>query len=136
MNNPESIAIKIRKKVGKLKSGSLQFYGDWFGKPMDNFHTIIDADSNEDIINIYFDEGERLIVYSPSDVSIGHDIFQIKKADKIRWEWYSYGQDKTEDNKYYLEYTCENSQVTGKSNVDWYTPEFNTQAEAPAVKIT
>ena len=38
--------LKDRKyfHIKVLKSGSLRFWGDWFGRPMDNIHTVVSTE--------------------------------------------------------------------------------------------
>ena len=35
-----SIADRISAALPNIKAGSLRIWGEWFGKPYDNFHTI------------------------------------------------------------------------------------------------
>jgi|SRR5690606_13835504 len=101
---PKNLKILIDEfNVGKLtpKVGALKIYNIWFGRPYDNLHKISNLSflEKENILEIDFDEGERLTLWSPKNIQIGSNIFEIKNASKIKWEWYLYGEDKTEINK-------------------------------------
>ena len=136
MDDTHTIAAKINKRLGKLKSGSLQFFGDWFSRPVDNYHSIVGAESDGEILRVLFDDGESLSVWAPSNVQIDSDRFHIGDAQRVRWEWYYYGREKTGKNRYYLEYTRQDSGIDGATNVDWYQHTFSTSPKAPAVEIT
>lgn len=78
-----------------LKQGSLRFWGDWFGRPLDNCHRAVkvDYDKYEDILIIYFDNEEICTVFNPIDIVNTENDFYILKATKIIWEWYYYGKE-------------------------------------------
>ena len=91
------MAIKIEKiKLailnGNMKQGSLQFWGEWFGRPYDNIHTIVDAAVIEDnSLAFTFDQREKLSVWDPKGLYFDKNVFRVKKASKILWQWYYYG---------------------------------------------
>ena len=71
--------------------GSLCFYGDWFGRPYDNFHKIVHTNYDGEILEIKFDQWERLIIYKPDNIiSTKHEL-KITKAKKIKWMYIPYG---------------------------------------------
>lgn len=133
MQEVRDIATTINAKIGKLKSGSLQFYGEWFGRPMDNCHTITGADCDGEILQVYFDDGESLSVWAPESIEIGKNTFSIEAAWKVRWEWFYYGFEKTKENRYFLEYTASPEIVSGSTNVNWYNHVFTATLNSPAV---
>ena len=90
-----------------LKQGSLRFWGDWFGRPLDNCHRAVkvDYDKYEDILIIYFDNEEKCTVFNPIDIVNTENDFYILKATKIIWEWYYYGKEHIPQNLYKRTYS-------------------------------
>ena len=64
------------------KGGTMCFYGEWFGRPYDNFHRIIKANYENDCLNIYFEKGEILSVFNPIKIINEEKRFEIKKQVK------------------------------------------------------
>ena len=83
-----------------FKNGTLRFWGDWFGRPSDNYHKVVaaDYDTNKSILVIRFDNEEKCIVYEPIDIISNKNDFHIAKATKIVWEWYLYDKERTPQN--------------------------------------
>lgn len=100
MKNEDSNTFKI-----KTQGGSLCFYGDWFGKPYDNFHRIKYYNFQDDVLEIVFDEWERLIVFEPLGITNTEKEFSINQAKMIKWSWYSFGSLEKEMNKISYELT-------------------------------
>lgn len=88
-----------------LKGGTLRFWGEWFGRPFDNYHRVINADFTENILVISFDNGEICTIYNPQNIVNEKNEFSISNASKIVWEWYSYGRKHTSQNLCKLVYT-------------------------------
>ncbi|WMI68257.1 hypothetical protein [Mangrovimonas sp. YM274] len=101
----QSVKIPLdifEKEFGKIEinGGTLRFWGNWFGKPMDNYHEIINVelDKTNNILILNLNDGEKVKLWNPSDLEIGQKELRIKKADKILLEWHLYGENKTEEN--------------------------------------
>lgn len=47
-----------------------------------------------------FDEGEELTVYNPASLVLGAATFRIERADRVRWEWYAYDEEKSPSTRY------------------------------------
>lgn len=78
------------------QGGSLCFYGDWLGRPYDNFHKIVHTNYDGEILEIKFDHLERLIIYEPENIiSTKHEL-KITKAKKIKWMYIPYGTKRTD----------------------------------------
>lgn len=92
--------IKILKT-----GGALRFWGEYFGRPYDNFHSPVSAELNDEILIIQFKDGERLTVYKPSGIVNEPNDFHIENASKIVWEWYYYGNEHSPENLCKREYT-------------------------------
>lgn len=73
------------------KGGSLCFYGDWFGRPCDNYHRIVHTSYNGEILEIQFSQSERLLVYNPDGITSTAQELKIRKASKLKWLYVPYG---------------------------------------------
>jgi hypothetical protein len=133
--NTEEIINSIAESLPNIKKGTLRFWGDWFGRPYDNVHMITGAERISNGIKILFDNDEMLSIVNPGRASINENEFVVLKAKSIKWEWYSYGKEKTDKNKYCILYENMGNEIIGKSNEDWYTHIFETDIHEPAVKI-
>jgi hypothetical protein len=135
MKEADEIAEHINNLLPDVISGTLRFFGEWFGRPYDNCHTIKAASTKDECLIITFDEKETLSIWNPSEFQITETKFQIKYASRVLWQWYCYGRPQTPENLYYFDYVFENSIIAAKTNVDWYKPELKPDLNEPAVKI-
>src|SRR5882724_662530 len=135
MSQAQEIAERIQRRLGGLKAGTLKIFGDWFGRPHDNVHTIVSVKSDGECLIVGFNEGEELKVWNPSQTTIDDDTFEIGKAERVRWEWFFYGRSKIAENRYFLEYKGSGNTIRGETNVDWYKPSFATSPVSPAVEL-
>ena len=97
---PEAVGI-VRSELGLIlpqedieitaKGGSLCFYGDWFGRPYDNYHQIIHTSYDGEILNLIFKGGEQLLVYEPENITSSKKELKIAKARKLKWIYTPYG---------------------------------------------
>lgn len=96
----------MEKEIKILKAGTLCFWGDWFGRPMDNYHTVKSAFLKEEDNELYitFDEGELCVIVNPVGIESNAKRFCVKSANKIIWQWFYYGRSKTADNLCVTEY--------------------------------
>jgi hypothetical protein len=99
MNEVEQLADRIRRVLPDVKKGTLRFWGIWFGRPHDNCHTLVKCDTEREVLRLYFDQGEILSVWSPKRLSVKTAKFRISNADRVRWEWFSYGRPKDSFNQ-------------------------------------
>lgn len=121
--------------MSAVKAGSLRFWGEWFGKPYDNYHRIVRCTAADMSLVIEFDEGELLTIRDPEGVTVSADAFSVKDATLVRWEWFYYGRPRSPGNRYFYEYVRDGSKITGSTNVDWYTPLLAPSAAENAVEI-
>jgi len=83
-----------------------------------------------------FNEKESLTILNPKLITETDKSLEIKDADKIIWQWYYYGKERVPENLYFVEINRKDTVVNGKSNVDWYKPNFNDLSiDKPAVFI-
>ena len=135
MSEAQRLAEIIKQKLPYVKAGSLRFWGEWFGRPYDNRHTIISCDSEEEVLRLHFDEGEMLSVWVPRDLDISEDSFQIGDAERVRWEWFYYGRPQIAANRYFEEFAKTPQGIEATTNVDWYQPNLQPSAREAAVQI-
>jgi hypothetical protein len=125
----------LNENFSKFKGGTLRMFGDWFGRPHDNFHQAKQFSFDGCILTVTFYEDEQLIVWNPQDVIVERHRFIIGNADRVRWEWYYYGRPKLQENRFFLDYTRTSDGIKVESNVDWYAPVFSASGSEPAVQI-
>ena len=118
-----------------LKAGSLRFWGDWFGKPHDNWHKIVRCSADGNALRIEFNDGEKLIVVEPEGLELSASTFAIRNAAAVRWEWFYYGRPKTPSNLYFLDFVKSATGISATTNVDWYEPNLKPKPSEAAVEI-
>lgn len=107
----------IQKVQIKKKGGSICFFGDWFGRPYDNFHRVKNAyiNCNTNLMTIEF-EGEVLTIKNP-EILINTDTeFSIQYADEVTWEWYFYGKPASVESKCQIRYVRQKNDTC----IKWY----------------
>ena len=72
------------------RGGSICFYGEWFGRPYDNFHQIKNVKTEKDILYISFAEGESLTIIKPNGIVNSQKAFKVKSALEIIWKYPSH----------------------------------------------
>ena len=131
----EDLARRIRLVLPNVKVGTLRFWGEWFGRPYDNLHQIINSTSSNNILYLHFNEQEILSIWDPRNIVVGAQVFRISDASRVRWEWYSYGEPKTPENRYFEDFIKSPKGIEWTTNIDWYKPEFHPKASEPAMEI-
>lgn len=136
MTDAERFALQIQKRLpGRVKSGALCFWGEWFGRPYDNYHQVVGCEAEQDLLRLHFDEGETLCVWAPRTLTLNEQTFEIMDATQVRWEWFYYGRPKLATNRYFMEFTKTETGIVASTNVDWYTPDLKPSSKRPAVEI-
>lgn len=135
MTEAELLAELIKAALPQLKQGTLRFWGEWFGRPNDNIHSVVDCEADRDLLRLRFHEDEVLSVWAPRTATIDHRTFRIMDATRVRWEWFYYGRPKIQANLYHMDFTRTASDVAVSTNVDWYKPTLKPDAQQPAVEI-
>jgi len=117
MTPTQEIANHITAILPNVKRGTLRFWGQWFGKPYDNYHWLVACDATEDC-RLRFNEDEVLAIWDPADAEITETTFRIGSATSIRWTWYYYGRPKTPENLFYIDYAQQDGGIVFRTNWD------------------
>jgi len=118
----------ISEQLQSLHPGSLTFWGIWFGKPYDNSHRIVGADSSDGTAVIFFDHAETLIVDQPRGWSVGRGRLLIRNATRVRFQWFPYGRLPSRDSLRFEEYR----RVAGRVE---FTTDFMSDLRKPSLQI-
>lgn len=90
--NATEIAVHIQRLLPPVHSGTLRYWGVWFGRLYDNQHTIVRAEADGDCLALHFNDEETLRVWYPSGCQIDAQQFIIRSASRVLWQWYWYGR--------------------------------------------
>lgn len=74
----EEFVSEASKDIKIIKSGTLRFFGDWFGRPMDNYHRCMNVSYENDTLKFTFDDNYLLFVENPFEIRIEKQHFSIK----------------------------------------------------------
>ena len=110
-------------------------WGEWFGKPHDNIHSINRCSAVGSTLMLEFNNGEILTVENPEGIEISDTVFSIRSASAVRWEWFYYGRPQVSSNLYFMEFERSAIGITASSNIDFYQPNLNPTIFHPAVEI-
>lgn len=114
--------FRPNKNIGIItQGGSLCFFGDWFGRPHDNFHKIVQTNYDGEILEIKFDHWEHLIIYEPENITSEKNELTIAKAKKIKWMYIPYGSKTTEYTTILYASECGNISKETKYGVEHLT---------------
>jgi len=146
MNESEAtpIAEQLAKAVGT--GGTLRFFGDWFGRPHDNFHRLESATVDEESLVLRFDGGDVLKVWQPEGLETRlppehvrdyrYPSVVIMRATRVRFESYYYGRPQLEENRRFIEYVVHGQNVSRRSNWDpRLLPRATVERSSPAVEL-
>lgn len=128
------IAAHIQRLLPDVHSGTLCFWGVWFGRPHDNFHSIVGAEADSDCLVLHFNDEETLRVWQPGAWRIDAHEFVIHSASRVLWQWYWYGRPHAPGNLMSHDFVRQGAQVTFASTFPVSTPGMPTLLE-PAVQI-
>lgn len=107
METIQQVAAKITKAIPTAKRGTLRIWGEWFGRPHDNYHRLVACEATGDFLRLRFDESEILSIRKPFGVEISATTFHVASAEAIRWTWFYYGRTKMPENLRYREYVVQ-----------------------------
>jgi len=135
--SPEEYVELIANKDNLFKGGTFRIFGDWFGKPYDNYHEIESAEFDKQLklLTLNFNEGEKLEIYNPRHILEASTFLKVIKADRIKLTWFYYGKPQTKENQYFLDYTLNDNTITTNTDVDWYKPIFDVSLGDPTLMV-
>lgn len=122
-----------------IEKGSIQLWGEWFGRPYDIVHTIESVKWSSTEIVIHFDKGETLYITDPVEIINERNQLIIGDASKVLFVWYEYGKEQTYDNLYVRQYIKNNDgkilRVKGKRRDIGSSVGYPFQTGENAVRI-
>lgn len=90
--------IKIINNLKEKPGGTLRFYGEWFGRPYDNYHKVVECRFSDGILAIKFDAGELIKIWNPKNIIFKDNELIIRDSTCVEFIRYYYGKPKTEEN--------------------------------------
>lgn len=130
----DDVRDAIYEHLGSLRSGSLTFWGSWFGKPHDNIHRIVGADSFDRCAVIYFDHAETLLIEAPRNWSLDGGRLLVREAERVCFQWFHYGRLPGRETLHFEAYRLTEGRVTFETDFQPFrSPELH--ANAPAVQL-
>jgi len=118
-----------------VKAGSIRFWGDWFGRPYDNHHRVLRCSAVGETLLVEFHDGELLTIQAPEGVTVDADVFRVKNAKLVRWDWYRYGRPRSAANRCFYEYVRDGSGIEVTTNVERRERAFAPSPTENAVEI-
>ena len=110
MSSIEEIASAILELPQRNRAGTLRMFGDWFGRPLDNVHFVVDAVAEEGRLVLRFAKHETLTVWNPDGYETEGHTLRIAHADRVRWEWNSVGKEPSE-NQMFRDYILKQGKI-------------------------
>jgi len=89
---------KIINFLKEKPGGTLRFYGEWLGRPYDNYHKILECNFNEGILIIKFYDGELIKIWNPNNIVFNDNELIINESTSVEFIRYYYGKPKTDVN--------------------------------------
>ena len=134
MTNAE-FAEEVNASVNIFGGGSLRIWGHWYGRPRDCIRGIVSASPAFDNVVLNFDGDERLLVWDPAGLEITPDVFRIKAAHRVRFEWCHRGHFPSPTQLYYEDYTNYGRRIIATTNDDSYEHTLSPTPRMPAVEL-
>jgi hypothetical protein len=129
-----TVATHLQRLLPDVHSGTLCFWGVWFGRPHDNCHSVVRAEAEGDCLVLHFNEKEILKVWHPQGWRIDAQQFVIHSATRVLWQWYYYGRPHAPANLKSHDFVRQGEEVRFQSNFPMSTLGTPTILE-PAVQI-
>ncbi len=135
LSDAQAICDRLTALLPRVKTGTLRFWGQWFGRPMDNIHQIVRCEADADALRIWFNCGEKLTVEVPVGFEVSADAFWIRDADRVRWEWFYYGRAPTPENLCYEEFVRVPEGVRTTTSLNWSRSNLQPSMCEKAVEL-
>ena len=131
----DEMARCLRNQCSAVNPGTLRFWGDWFGRPYDNQHRLVNCENDGQLLRLHFDGRETLSLWSPGELFIGEGKFKVNVADRLLWEWFSYGQPKMPEHLCSIEYLRVDGLVKATASHSRNQFHLSPDASSPAVEL-
>lgn len=128
------VAAHIERLLPDVHSGTLCFWGVWFGRPHDNWHSVVGAEADGDCLAVHFNDEEILKVWHPQGWRIDASEFVIHSASRVLWQWYWYGRPHAPGNLMKHDFTRRGAELVFQSTFPHSRSAAPTLVE-PAVQI-
>lgn len=125
----------IDTALPSAKQGTLRMWGQWFGRPYDNFHWAVGCHAFDEGLRFTFSEGEVLTIWQPLHVVLTEAKFEVSEAARVRWEWHWYGAPKVASNLKYLDYMRSGDRAELSSNEDLPISSTMVAIAGPAAEL-
>lgn len=135
MNEAEKICDEIKKALPRISPGTIRFWGVWIGRPYDGAHRIVACDHDHRVLRLHFHNHEQLTVWSPLGLQLTSSGFRINEAERVLWQFFYAGRPKTDANRFFYDFVKTPQAIVATSNVNWFTPNLQTDASLPAAEI-
>lgn len=91
----QTLLDKVKRHMGErflqelnVKGGSICIWGEWFGRPQDNYHVIKTIQWRTDELVLHFMNGEALYIQKPIVIKNEINGLIVQQASEILWTWY------------------------------------------------
>ena len=74
------------KLTKEKRTGCLKFFGQWFGRPYDNQHSIVGVEQNDQVLSVKFQGGEIMKVWGATEVKSSPHL-EILGANRVQLAW-------------------------------------------------
>lgn len=94
-------AKKLAKKINNLAEkpgGTFRFYGEWFGRPYDNYHAMTECIFKDGILEFKFNAGEKIRIWNPDNIIFNKKELIIQHSTCVEFIRYNYGKAQTKEN--------------------------------------
>ena len=108
-------------------------YAGYTGSTRSKIAAFLTSDSADDLVQ-QMTTLDRLAVHADGVVADASR-FVIRDAARVRWRWFYYGREQTEDNRYSIEHRRAGDDVTVSTDVTWAPLRFSPSTRHPAVEL-
>ena len=96
---------KFINQLEEKPGGTIRIFGEWFGRPYDNYHKISVCTYQDNILKMSFDTGETIKLWEPSHIVFNANELTIKGSTCVEFFRYDYGKPRTNKNVIVDRYT-------------------------------
>ncbi|WP_458947470.1 hypothetical protein [Oceanobacillus sp. CAU 1775] len=92
---------KLTNLINSLEEkpgGTIRIFGEWFGRPYDNYHKILECIYKDEILDIKFDTSETIRVWNPNHIMFKNNELIIEDSTYVEFLRFDYGKPKSKEN--------------------------------------